>query len=71
VTKFEKLITARSAKQLSTQELKDDQTDRVLKLVKSKHSRGKDIVQTEEQSSDDGNVVDIMDVLKKSLAATR
>jgi len=68
VTKFEKLITARSAKQLSTQELKDDQTDRVLKLVKSKHSRGKDIVQTEEQSSDDGNVVDIMDVLKKSLA---
>jgi DNA end-binding protein Ku len=68
VSKFEKLITARSAKQLSTQELKDDQTDRVLKLVKSKHSRGKDIVQTEEQSSDDGNVIDIMDVLKKSLA---
>jgi len=68
VTKFEKLIAARSAKQLSTQELKDDQTDRVLKLVKSKQSRGKDIVETEEQSSDDGNVIDIMEVLKKSLA---
>ena len=69
VTKFEKLIARRSEKQLSTKELKDAQTDRVLKLVKSKRSRGKDIVEVEEESGGDGNVVDIMDVLKKSLAA--
>jgi DNA end-binding protein Ku len=71
VTKFEKLIAKHSEKQLSTKELKDEQTDRVLRLVKSKQSRGKDIVETEEKSSDDGKVVDIMDVLKKSLAAKR
>ncbi|HTF38272.1 MAG TPA: Ku protein, partial [Blastocatellia bacterium] len=69
VTKFEKLITRRSEKQLSTKELEDEQTDRVLKLVKSKRSRGKDIVEVEEESSGDGKVLDIMDVLKKSLAA--
>jgi DNA end-binding protein Ku len=71
VTKFEKLIAKHSEKRLSTKELKDEQTDRVLRLVKSKQSRGKDIVETEEKSSDDGKVVDIMDVLKKSLAAKR
>ena len=71
VSKFEKLIAAHSSKELSTRELKDEQTDRVLKLVKSKQSSGKDIVQVEEQSSGDGKVVDIMEVLKKSLAATR
>ena len=71
VTKFEKLIAKHSEKQLSTRELKDEQTERVLKLVKSKKSRGKDVVETEEKASDDGKVVDIMDVLKKSLAAKR
>lgn len=71
VSKFEKLIGKHSENQLSTRELKDEQTDRVLKLVKSKHSRKKDIVEVDEKSSDDGKVVDIMDVLKKSLAAKR
>ena len=71
VTKFEKLITKYSRTQLSPRELKDEQTDRVLKLVKSKQSRGKDIVKAEEESGDGGEVVDIMDVLKKSLAARR
>jgi len=71
VTKFEKLIAKHSENQLSTRELKDEQTDRVLKLVKSKHSRKKDIVETDEKSSADGKVVDIMEVLKKSLAARK
>ena len=70
VTKFEKLISKHSEKQLSMRELKDEPTERLLKLVKSKKSRHKDIVETEEKSSD-GKVVDIMDVLKKSLAAKR
>jgi DNA end-binding protein Ku len=71
VTKFEKLIMKHSEKKLSSRELKDEQTERVLKLVKSKQSRGKDVIETEEKSSDDGKVVDIMEVLKKSLAARR
>ena len=71
MSKFEKLIAGHSEKQLSDRALKDEQTDRLLKLVKSKQKRRKDIVETEETSSDDGNVVDIMSVLKKSLAARR
>lgn len=71
MSKFEKLIAKHSANQLSTKELKDEQADRVLKLVKSKHSRKKDVVETDEKPSDDGKVIDIMDVLKKSLAAKR
>ncbi len=71
VTKFEKLIAKHSARQVSPRELNDDQTDRILKLVKSKQSRSKDVVETEESPSRESNVVDIMDVLKKSLAARR
>src|SRR6185436_15640966 len=71
VSKFEKIIAKHSASQLSIKDLKDEQTDRILKLVKSKHSRKKDIVEVDEKATDDGKVVDIMDVLKRSLAAKR
>jgi DNA end-binding protein Ku len=71
VAKFKKLIASRSKKELSTKELKDTRTERILKFVKSKKSRGKDIVETEVETGHDGNVVDIMEVLKKSLAARR
>jgi DNA end-binding protein Ku len=71
VTRFEELIAKQSEKQLSTRELKDEQTERLLKLVKSKKSHNKDVVETEEKPTDDGKVVDIMEVLKKSLAAGR
>ena len=71
VAKFEKLIAKHSRKQLSPKELHDKQTERLLKLVKSKQTRGKDIIETEETPSDDGKVVDIMEVLKKSMAARR
>lgn len=71
VGKFEKLIAKQSRKQLSTKELKDERKDRVLKLVKSKRSRGKDVVETDIESNHAGNVVDIMEVLKKSLAVKK
>jgi len=68
-TKFGKYIEAHSEKSLPGKELKDEQTERILKLVKAKKSRGKDVVETDVESTDDDKVVDIMDVLKKSLAA--
>jgi DNA end-binding protein Ku len=71
VAQFKKLIATRSKKELSTKELKDTRTERILKLVKSKKARGKDIVETEVETGHDGNVIDIMEVLKKSLAARR
>ena len=69
VTKFEKFMAAHSEKSLSEKELKDVQAERILKLVKAKKSRGKDVVETDVEATGEDNVVDIMDVLKKSLAA--
>jgi len=71
VSKFEELISSHTEKHLSIKELGDTQTDRVLKLVKNKKSRRKDVVEVEVDESQNGKVVDIMDVLKKSLAAKR
>jgi DNA end-binding protein Ku len=70
LTKFEKLISAKS-KKFSPKELNDEQAERLLKLVKSKKSRGTDVVEAEVETSEDGKVVDIMEVLKKSMAAKR
>ena len=71
VTKFEKLITKYAKSGRAEGELKDQQTERLLKLVKSKKSRKKDVVETEEEQGDRSNVVDIMEVLKKSMAAKK
>src|SRR5262245_34347499 len=71
VTKFEKLISKHSKKELAQKDLVDEQTVRLLKLVKSKHSRGKDVIETEEAPAEEGKVVDIMEVFKKSFAAKR
>jgi len=71
VTKLQKFIASHSENKLSDKELKDGQTERILKLVKSKKSHGKDVVKTDIETKAEGNVVDIMDVLKKSLAAGR
>lgn len=68
VTRFETLIKKKTRTSLSAAAMKDDQTQRLLKLVKKKRSRGKDVVETGDTGNGDGNVVDIMEVLKKSLA---
>jgi DNA end-binding protein Ku len=69
VKKFEKLISGKSKKQLSTTKLKDEPTERLLKLVKKKSAQRKNVVEVEnEQDRSDGNVIDLVAVLKKSLA---
>jgi len=68
VRKFEKLISARSKKQLSPRKLEDEQTERLLKLVKKKSAQRKNIVEVEADGEEKSNVVDLMEVLKKSLA---
>jgi DNA end-binding protein Ku len=68
VRKFEKLISARSKKQLSPRKLEDEQTERLLKLVKKKSAQRKNIFEVETEKRDEGNVIDLMTVLKKSLA---
>jgi DNA end-binding protein Ku len=71
VKKFEKLIEKHSAKQLSLKELKDDQTEKLLKLVEKKRKQHKDIVEVELPEQEQGKVIDLMAALKKSLAGKR
>lgn len=69
VSKFEKLISAKSKKQMSQTKLADEQTERLLKLVKKKSGSRKNIVEVETEERDDGGkVVDLVAILKKSLA---
>jgi DNA end-binding protein Ku len=68
VRKFEKLISSKSKKQLSAEGLKDEQTERLLKLVKKKSAQRKNVVEVETEKRDEGKVIDLVAVLKKSLA---
>ena len=71
VAKFEKLISSKAKKQLSPRKLEDEQTERLLKLVKKKSAQRKNIVEVDTDERDgreQGKVVDLVAILKKSLA---
>ncbi|MGI8733417.1 MAG: Ku protein [Pyrinomonadaceae bacterium] len=70
VRKFEKLISARAKKQFSTAKLEDEQAEKLLKLVKKKKSNRKNIVEVdvEDETPAEGKVIDLVAVLKRSLA---
>ena len=70
--KFEKLIGSKSKKTFSTAKLKDQETERLLKLVKKKQSKRKNIVEVEDADAPEpGKVIDLMAVLKKSLVGKK
>lgn len=71
VRKFEKLISSRAKKQFATSKLQDEQSEKLLKLVKKKKADRKNIVQVEVEGEEtgDGKVIDLVAVLKKSLSA--
>jgi DNA end-binding protein Ku len=68
VRRFESIIKKKAEQRPTIKETRDEETDRLLKLVKNKRARRKDIVEVEPETSEEGKVVDIMDVLKKSIA---
>ena len=68
VHKFEKLIASKSKKQFSPTKLEDKQTDSLLKLVKKKQAKRENVVKVEEEAATDGKVIDLVQVLKKSLS---
>jgi DNA end-binding protein Ku len=68
VKKFEKLISSRSKRQLSPRKLEDEQTERLLKLVKKKSAQRKNVVEVETEEREPGKVIDLVALLKKSLA---
>ena len=71
VKKFESFIAKHSDKQLSLTKLKDEKTAQLLKLVEKKRKRHKDVIEVDEPERYEGKVVDLMEVLKKSLAGKR
>lgn len=68
VRKFEKLISNKSKKQMSARKLEDEQTQKLLKLVKKKSASKKNVVSVEVPEPEKGKVIDLMAVLKKSLS---
>jgi DNA end-binding protein Ku len=68
VHKFEKLIAAKSKKQFSPTKLEDKQSDELLKLVKKKEKKRGSVVEVDVEADTDHKVVDLVQILKKSLA---
>jgi DNA end-binding protein Ku len=69
VSKFEKLIKNKSKKRFSpAKEFTDKQTDDLLKLVKQKQKKRGNVVEVETEADTDRKVIDLVQVLKKSLA---
>lgn len=71
VKKFERLISKHSDKHLALKDLKDEKTAQLMKLVEKKRKQHKNVVEVEVPERDEGKVVDLMEVLKKSLAGKR
>jgi DNA end-binding protein Ku len=71
VKKLENLISKHSDRRLSLKELKDEQTEKLLKLVEKKRRQHKDVVEVEVPEQEQGKVIDLMEALKKSLAGKR
>jgi non-homologous end joining protein Ku len=68
VHKFERLIASKSKKQFSPGKLADKQTDSLLKLVKKKQAKRANVVRVEEEVDTDHKVIDLVQILKKSLS---
>jgi DNA end-binding protein Ku len=71
VTKFEKIISNKSKKQFSPTKLEDKQTDSLLKLVKKKQTKRENVVKVAEEMDTDHKVIDLVQVLKKSLGGKK
>lgn len=70
VKKFETIIKKQSGK-LSLSSLKDERAEKLRKLVAKKRASKKNVVHVEVPEREEGKVVDLLEVLKKSLAGKR
>lgn len=65
-------IRAASAEAFEPDELRDDYAEKLLALVEAKRAAGRDVVRTvetpAEEDEDEGKVIDLMEVLKRSMA---
>jgi DNA end-binding protein Ku len=63
-----KLIDKESTDRLSLEEMRDEDSQRMLQFAEKKYARGKDVVESSEAESSKAEVIDIIAQLKKSLA---
>jgi len=69
VRKFETAITRATKKTIDAKEMRDEYAEAMLKLIEKKRARDKDVVETGEgRQRRPAKVVDLMEVLKRSLA---
>ncbi|HEV8369315.1 MAG TPA: Ku protein, partial [Pyrinomonadaceae bacterium] len=67
VRKFETLIKKKTKREFSPD--KDEETERLLKLVKKKQAKSSNVVQLKDyQRREEGEAIDLVQVLKRSLA---
>jgi DNA end-binding protein Ku len=71
IQRFEKAIQKKAAKEISQQELRDEYGKKLLELVARKQKRREDVVKTDVEEREPAKVVDLMEVLKKSLAGKK
>ncbi|HEX6732257.1 MAG TPA: Ku protein [Pyrinomonadaceae bacterium] len=71
VKKFESIISKHSARQLPVSKLKDEYAAKLRKLVARKRSGRKNVIHVKELEREEGKVVDLLEVLKKSLSGKR
>ena len=71
VKKFETVIKKHSANTLALSTLKDEKSEALRKLIAKKKSSRKNVVHVDVPDKDEGKVVDLLDVLKKSLAGKK
>jgi DNA end-binding protein Ku len=69
VRRLRRAIAKQKRKQLATTELRDAQTERLQALAAKKASRGEDVVEIETEAAADDSVIDLMEVLKRSMRA--
>ncbi len=68
VRQFEKLISNRSKTDFAGAKLQDEQAEALLKLVKKKEKKRSNVVEVETEEREPAKVIDLVAVLKKSLA---
>jgi DNA end-binding protein Ku len=71
VKKFETIISKHSARQLPVSKLKDEYAAKLRKLVARKRSGRKNVIHVKELEREEGKVVDLLEVLKKSLSGKK
>ena len=68
VAKFDKIISEHWAAKLNREEMRDTKADQTLKLIERKRRSEKNVVHSEAEKETREKVVDLLSILKKSLA---